>query len=128
MALSGTRLLAALGFGVVVGLAGCGEDKGAQTEAPVVAEAPAPAPEPAQPDQAAFDAAYAVAEAAFNESVSARNAWVTAQKELAAAKGAAAAGDFAAGIQHAGEARAQSELALAQKAHEADNWQKSVIQ
>lgn len=127
MALSGKRLFAVLGVGVVLGLAGCGEDKGAQTEAPATV-AEAPAPEPAQPDQAAFDTAYAAAEAAFNESVSARNAWVSVQRELAAAKEAAAAGDFAAGIQHAEEASRQSELALAQKAHEAENWQKSVIQ
>jgi hypothetical protein len=80
----------------------------------------------AMPAQAAsevdFKAAYAAAEAAEKQADQLRNKWTTTESELAAAKKAAAAGDFDAAIAAAREAEALAIASIYQATSEKTRW------
>lgn len=73
-----------------------------------------------------FDAAYQAAETARQQAAAAGYEWRDTSKLLSEAKDAAAAGDYAAAVKLADEAKLQGELAVQQAAHEADAWKNRV--
>ena len=78
------------------------------------------------PAQAASEADYktalAAAEAAQKEAGQLRNKWTTTEAELAAAKKAAAAGDFDGAISAAREAEALAKASVFQATSEKERW------
>jgi len=72
--------------------------------------------------EADFKAAYAAAEAAEKQADQLRNKWTTTESELAAAKKAAAAGDFDAAISAAREAEALAIASIYQATSEKTRW------
>jgi hypothetical protein len=72
--------------------------------------------------EADFKAAYAAAEAAQKQADQLRNKWTTTESELAAAKKAAAAGDFDAAIAAAREAEALAIASIYQATSEKTRW------
>ena len=72
--------------------------------------------------EADFKAAYAAAEAAERQADQLRNKWTTTESELAAAKKAAAAGDFDAAIAAAREAEALAIASIYQATSEKTRW------
>ena len=72
--------------------------------------------------EADFKAAYAAAEAAEKQADQLRNKWTTTESGLAAAKKAAAAGDFDAAIAAAREAEALAIASIHQATSEKTRW------
>jgi len=77
--------------------------------------------------EADFEAAYAAAEAAEKDAGTLRNQWTTTEAELAAAKKAAAAGDFDAAIAAATEAEALAKASIFQATSETERWKDAQI-
>ena len=76
----------------------------------------------AEGSEADYRAAYAAAEAANKEAGSLRNQWTTTAATLAAAKKAADAGDFDAGVASAKEAEALAKASIFQATSEKERW------
>jgi hypothetical protein len=72
--------------------------------------------------EADFKAAYAAAEAAEKQADQLRNKWTTTESELAAARKAAAAGDFDAALSAAREAEALAIASIYQATSEKTRW------
>jgi hypothetical protein len=72
--------------------------------------------------EADFKTAYAEAEAAEKQADQLRNKWTTTESQLAAAKKAAAAGDFDAAISAAREAEALATASIYQATSEKTRW------
>ena len=72
--------------------------------------------------EADFKAAYAAAETAQKQADQLRNKWTTTEAELAAAKKAAAAGDFDAAVAAAREAEALAQASIYQATSEKTRW------
>jgi len=72
--------------------------------------------------EADFKTAYAAAEAAEQQANQLRNKWTTTESELAAAKKAAASGDFDAAIAAAREAEALATASIYQATSEKTRW------
>jgi hypothetical protein len=77
--------------------------------------------------EADFKAAYAAAEAAEKDAGALRNRWTTTEAALVAAKKAAAAGDFDAGIAAAKEAEALAKASIFQATSEKERWKDAEI-
>ncbi|MBV9461101.1 MAG: hypothetical protein JO141_26820 [Bradyrhizobium sp.] len=69
-----------------------------------------------------YNAAFAAAEAAEKRADQLRNKWTTTEAELAAAKQAAATGDFDAAIAAAKEAEALAKASVFQATSEKERW------
>jgi hypothetical protein len=81
------------------------------------------APMPARAaSEADFKTAYAAAEAAQKQADQLRNKWTTTEAQLAAAKKAAASGDFEAAIAAAREAEALAIASIYQATSEKTRW------
>jgi hypothetical protein len=72
--------------------------------------------------EADFRAAFAAAEAAEKEAGGLRNQWTTTESALAAAKRAAAAGDFESATASAKEAEALAKASVLQATSEKERW------
>ena len=72
--------------------------------------------------EADFSVAYAAAEAANKEAGSLRNQWTTTAATLAAAKKAAAEGNFDAAVASSKEAEALAKASIFQATSEKDLW------
>jgi hypothetical protein len=72
--------------------------------------------------EADFKTAYAAAEAANKEAGSLRNQWTTTASTLAAAKKAAASGDFDDAVAQAKEAEALAKASIFQATSEKERW------
>ena len=72
--------------------------------------------------EAEFKAAMSAAQAAEKQADQLRNKWITTESELAAAKKAAAAGDFDAAIAAAREAEALANASIYQATSEKTRW------
>jgi predicted nucleic acid-binding Zn-ribbon protein len=72
--------------------------------------------------EADFKAACSAAEAAEKQADELRNKWTTTETQLAAAKKAAAAGDFDAAIAAAKEAEALAQASIFQATSEKERW------
>jgi hypothetical protein len=72
--------------------------------------------------EADFKAAYAAAEAANQEAGSVRNQWTTTAAALAAAKRAAASGDFDQAVASSKEAEALAKASIFQATSEKEAW------
>ena len=72
--------------------------------------------------EADFKTAYAAAEAAEKEAGALRNQWLPTEAALAAAKKAAAAGDFDAATAEAKEAEALAKASIFQATSEKERW------
>jgi hypothetical protein len=72
--------------------------------------------------EAEFKSAYAAAEAAEKQADQLRNKWTTTEAQLAAAKKAAAAGDFDAALAAAREAEALAIASIYQATSEKTRW------
>ncbi len=72
--------------------------------------------------EADFKAAYAAAEAANKEAAGLRNQWTVTAAALSAAKKAADAGDFDAGVASAKEAEALAKASIFQATSEKERW------
>jgi hypothetical protein len=72
--------------------------------------------------EADFSAAYAAAEAANKEAGSLRNQWTTTAATLAAAKKAAAEGNFDSAVAASKEAEALAKASIFQATSEKDLW------
>ena len=72
--------------------------------------------------EADFRAAFAVAEAAEKEAAGLRNQWTTTESALAAAKKAAAVGDFDSATASAKEAEALARASVFQATSEKERW------
>ena len=72
--------------------------------------------------EAEFKAAMSAAEAAEKQADQLRNKWTTTESELAAAKKAAASGDFDAAIAAAKEAEALAQASIFQATSEKTRW------
>jgi hypothetical protein len=77
--------------------------------------------------QADFDAALATAVAAEKDAGTLKNQWLPTEQALAAAKKAAAAGDFDTAVAHAKEAEALAKASIAQSKEQQDAWKVGVI-
>jgi hypothetical protein len=69
-----------------------------------------------------FKAAYAAAEAAEKEAGQLRNQWTTTEATLAAAKKAAASGDFDKAVASSKEAEALAKASIFQATSEKERW------
>jgi hypothetical protein len=69
-----------------------------------------------------FKAAYATAEAAEKEAGQLRNQWTTTEATLAAAKKAAASGDFDKAVASSKEAEALAKASIFQATSEKERW------
>ena len=76
---------------------------------------------------AEFRAALSAAEAAEHEAAALKNRWTPTEQAIAAAKQAAAAGDFAAAIDHARHAEALAKASVAQAREQEEAWRAAVI-
>jgi hypothetical protein len=72
--------------------------------------------------EADFKAAFAAAEAAEKEAGQLRNQWTTTEAALAAAKKAAAAGNFDQAVASAKEAEALAKASIFQATSEKERW------
>jgi hypothetical protein len=72
--------------------------------------------------EADYNAAYAAADAAEKEAGQLRNKWTTTEASLAAAKKAAAAGDFDKALAAAREAEALAKASVFQATSEKERW------
>jgi hypothetical protein len=77
--------------------------------------------------QADFDTAIATAQAAEKDAGALKNQWTTTEQALAAAKNAAAAGDFDGGINQARQAEALAKASIAQAKEQDTAWEAGVI-
>ena len=77
--------------------------------------------------EADFKTAYAAAEAAEKQAGDLRDQWTTTKAELAAAKKAAAAGDFDKATAAAKEAEALAKASIFQATSEKDRWKDAEI-
>ena len=77
--------------------------------------------------EADYNAAYAAADAAEKEAGQLRNKWTTTEASLAAAKKAAAAGDFDKATEAAKEAEALAKASVFQATSEKDRWKNMEI-
>lgn len=77
--------------------------------------------------EAEFKAAISAAEAAEKQADQLRNKWLTTESELAAARKAAAAGDFDAAIAAAREAEALAIASIYQATSEKTRWKEMEI-
>lgn len=78
-----------------------------------------PAPAASQDD---YKTAFAAAEAAEKQADQLRNKWTTTEAQLAAAKKAAAAGDFDSATAAAREAEARAKASVFQATSEKERW------
>ena|ERR1700733_3498185 len=77
--------------------------------------------------QADFDAAYAAAQSAEKEAGALKNQWTTTEQVLAAAKKAAAAGDFNSALDQAKQGEALAKASIAQAKEQETAWKAAVI-
>jgi hypothetical protein len=77
--------------------------------------------------EADFKTALAAAEAAEQEAGGLKNQWIPTEQALAAAKKAAAAGDFDAAVAQAKEAEALAKASIAQAKEQQTAWKAGVI-
>jgi hypothetical protein len=77
--------------------------------------------------EADYKAALAAAEVAERAAGDVKNQWTTTEQALAAAQKAAAAGDFAAAVSTANNAKALAEASIAQAKEQQDAWKAAVI-
>jgi hypothetical protein len=77
--------------------------------------------------QADFDAAYAAAQSAEKDAGVLKNQWTTTEQALAAAKKAAATGDFDSAINQAQQAEALAKASIAQAKEQDSAWKAAVI-
>ena len=77
--------------------------------------------------EADFKTALAAAEAAEQEAGTLKNQWLPTEQALAAAKKAAAAGDFDAAVAQAKEAEALAKASIAQAKEQQRAWRAGVI-
>jgi len=77
--------------------------------------------------QADFDAAYAAAQSAEKDAGALKNQWTTTEQALAAAKKAAAAGDFDSAVNQAQQAEALAKASIAQAKEQDSAWKAAVI-
>jgi len=84
-------------------------------------------PAQAAGSQADFDAALKAAQDAENEAGALKNRWIPAEQALAAAKKAAAAGDFDTAVKDANRAEALARASIAQAKEQETAWQALVI-
>jgi hypothetical protein len=78
-------------------------------------------------NEADFKTALAAAEAAEQEAGALKNQWIPTEQALAAAKKAAAAGDFDAAVVQAKEAEALAKASIAQAKEQESAWRAGVI-
>ena len=74
-----------------------------------------------------FKTAIAAAEAAEQDAGALKNQWIPTEQALAAAKTAAAAGDFDAAVAQAKEAEALAKASVAQAKEQQSAWRAGVI-
>jgi hypothetical protein len=77
--------------------------------------------------QADFDSALAAALAAEKDAGALKNRWTTTEQVLAAAKKAAATGDFDAAVKQAKQAEALAKASIAQAKEQDTAWKAGVI-
>jgi hypothetical protein len=77
--------------------------------------------------QADFDTAFAAAQAAEKEAGTLKNQWIPTEQALAAAKKAAAAGDFDAAVSQAKQAEALAKASIAQSKEQDTAWKAGII-
>ena len=77
--------------------------------------------------EADFKTVLAAAEAAEQEAGALKNQWIPTEQALAAAKKAAAAGDFDTAVAHAKEAEALAKASIAQAKEQQTAWKAGVI-
>jgi hypothetical protein len=77
--------------------------------------------------QADFDAALTAAQAAEMDAGVLKNQWTTTEQVLAAAKKAAAAGDFDTAVKQARQAEALAKASIAQAKEQDTAWKAGVI-
>ena len=77
--------------------------------------------------QADFDDAFAAAQSAEKEAGALKNQWTTTEQVLAAAKKAAAAGDFDGAVNQAKQAEALAKASIAQAKEQETAWKAAVI-
>jgi hypothetical protein len=77
--------------------------------------------------EADFKTALAAAEAAEQNAGALKNQWIPTEQALAAAKKAAAAGDFDAAVAQAKEAEALAKASIAQAKEQQTAWKAGVI-
>jgi hypothetical protein len=77
--------------------------------------------------EADFKAALAAAEAAEQDAGALKNQWIPTEQALAAAKKAAAAGDFDTAVAQAKEAEALAKASIAQAKEQQSAWRAGVI-
>ena len=77
--------------------------------------------------EADYNAAYAAADAAEKEAGQLRNRWTTTEARLAAAKKAAAAGDFDTATASAKQAEELARASIFQATSEKERWKKTEI-
>jgi hypothetical protein len=77
--------------------------------------------------QADYKAAYGKAEAAAKQAVKMKTGWTTTDKELKAAKKAAATGKYDEAVKLADHAKALAEASIAQAKEQAKIWPEAVI-
>ncbi|HWX84157.1 MAG TPA: hypothetical protein VNZ48_11225 [Xanthobacteraceae bacterium] len=78
-------------------------------------------------NQADFKTALAAAEAAEQDAGALKNQWIPTEQALAAAKKAAAAGNFDAAVTQAREAEALAKASIAQAKEQQTAWKAGVI-
>jgi hypothetical protein len=77
--------------------------------------------------QADFDATFAAAQSAEKGAGALKNQWTTTEQVLAAAKKAAAAGDFDSAVSQAKQAEALAKASIAQANEQETAWKAAVI-
>ena len=77
--------------------------------------------------QADFDTAFAAAQAAEKEAGTLKNQWIPTEQALAAAKKAAASGDFDSAVSQAKQAQALAKASVAQSKEQDTAWKAGVI-
>jgi predicted nucleic acid-binding Zn-ribbon protein len=77
--------------------------------------------------EADFNAALGAAEAAEKDAGALKNQWSTTEQTLAAAKKAAAAGDFDAAVKQAQQAEALAKASIAQAKEQQEAWKAGII-
>ena len=82
---------------------------------------------PAANTEADFNAALAAAQAAEKDAGALKNRWTTTEQTLAAAKKAAAAGNFDTAVSEAKHAEALAKASIAQAKEQQDAWKAAVV-
>lgn len=82
---------------------------------------------PAASTEADFNAAFAAAQAAEKDAGALKNRWTTTEQALAAAKKAAAAGNFDAAVDEAKHAEALAKASIAQAKEQQDAWRAAIV-